>query len=153
MKAYQRLKDKMSDFYRQFSEHPYKTTGRTAWYLVKNCWDVIPAVAAGLAFDDTGSKIFGEWRASIMVLAPAISIAGTFNNYPRFERNMEAGLGTLLYFWTNGMENVSSVTEIGTEAAGIVIWGLALASEADRIKKRRAETTEMPSDLLKNLTD
>lgn len=75
----------------KFSENPVQYSLSLGRNIVRDYWDIVPAILGPIAFNDTGNEIFGDPRFLLMIGGPTLSaIYGLRDSVDRLNRNMNA---------------------------------------------------------------
>ncbi|KKW24923.1 MAG: hypothetical protein VE99_C0005G0031 [candidate division Kazan bacterium GW2011_GWC1_52_13] len=86
----------MGDFLQHFRENPVRYPASLAKTIIKEYWDIIPAVLGPIALNDAGNEIFGSLRFPVMIGGPLLSgVVGAMYSDDRKNRNMSACCASL----------------------------------------------------------
>ena len=120
----------------EFSKDHIKYIANVSLSFVKDYWDLGAAVASGAVFAGLANEniptIFGEYGLHAGIGLALTSLIGAGTNTPRPERNIHAGLGSLLFFSGCGDATRDAT---GFKIAGIFMGGLSIFYELGRRKE------------------
>lgn len=142
------LRENFNNGLREFSEHPLKYTYSAGKDLVKDYWDLGAMVLAGFAFNDHGSKVFGDARFPVVFASGIAGLIGARKDPNREFRNLYAGFASLCGFWTRGIDAPLSLELAHYGAAGLMAAGsLYMDREMRREQTARSENSQLQNPI------